>query len=696
MNVLQPLILAGLPLITLPIIIHLINQRRFQTIRWGAMMFLLAANRMSRGYARLRQWLILAFRMLAIAGLIFALSRPLASGWLGLTAGGRADTTIIVLDRSSSMQQQAPGTSRSKLKAGVEQLTTALNLLGSGRWVLIESQAKAPRDLEKPSDLEKLPAADPTSASADVAAMLETARDYIRTNKTGRTEIWICSDLRENDWNQEGGRWSTLRDAFLEFPQSIRFHLLAYAEAAPANVAVRVTGARRQRTATGAELLLSLTISRESAEGPPRSMPVQIELEGARSEVTVELAGAKFELKDHPIPLDAKQERGWGKVTIPADNNPGDNEAFFVFDQPPVRQTVIVTDDPNSMRSIQLAASVTPDPSVTCQVEVLTEDQLAPVDWANVALVVWHAPLPTGDNATTLQTLIERGGQVLFLPPEAPGTTEFLGVRWDSWTDGTADGGSSAGGDGASKDSSAKDGAATSGGESSEGSASARYAAVESWRGDQDLLEHTQSGAPLPVGEIQVRRWCGLQGEFTSLGTLSGGKPLLARVPTTRGGAYWCTTTPSARNSSLAANGIVLYVMLQRALAAGAAVLGDTRGFIAGEAATENTAQWQQLAGPGEALSTDFAFHRGVYSDGPRLISINRPAPEDHARVLDDPEIRILFQGLDFSRVDDKASNFAALVQEIWRAFLLTMMIALVVEAALCLPKLTRPQGGAA
>src|SRR5437763_13982012 len=110
MSFLQPLMLAALPLAALPIIIHLINQRRYQTIRWAAMMFLLAANRMSRGYAKLRQWLIMFFRMLAIAGLIFAISRPLASGWLGITAGGRADTTIILLDRSPSMRQQSPGT----------------------------------------------------------------------------------------------------------------------------------------------------------------------------------------------------------------------------------------------------------------------------------------------------------------------------------------------------------------------------------------------------------------------------------------------------------------------------------------------------------------------------------------------------------------------------------------------------------
>src|SRR5438309_8104462 len=98
MSFLNPILLVGLPLIALPVIIHLINQRRYQTIHWAAMMFLLAANRMSRGYAKLRQILILAFRMLAIAALILAVSRPLTSGWLGRVAGGRPDTTIILLD----------------------------------------------------------------------------------------------------------------------------------------------------------------------------------------------------------------------------------------------------------------------------------------------------------------------------------------------------------------------------------------------------------------------------------------------------------------------------------------------------------------------------------------------------------------------------------------------------------------------
>ena len=89
MNFLQPLILFGLPLIALPIIIHLINQWRYQTKQWSAMMFLLAANQMNRGFARIRRWLILAMRTLAVAGLLFAVARPLSSGFLSLLRLGK-------------------------------------------------------------------------------------------------------------------------------------------------------------------------------------------------------------------------------------------------------------------------------------------------------------------------------------------------------------------------------------------------------------------------------------------------------------------------------------------------------------------------------------------------------------------------------------------------------------------------------
>ncbi len=675
------MLLAALPIISLPILIHLINQRRFQTIRWAAMLFLLAANRMSRGYARLRQWLIMLFRMLAIAGLIFAVSRPLASGWLGLTAGGRADTTIILLDRSPSMRQQSSGAVGSKLETGRQQLVQTLNTLGSARWVLIESTTNTPRELESPDALLRLPAAEPTSASADLPAMLQAARDYIQANKSGRTEIWICSDIRQNDWNADSGRWQTLRDSFLELSQGVRFHLLAYPQTSSGNLSVRVTDVRRRQTSDSAELLVSLRLTREDGadSSPTRergvtgnddpslalraSVPIQFEIEGARSEVTIEMSGPQFELKDQRIPLERNHQRGWGKVSIPADANASDNDFYFVFDQPAPRQTVIVADDAPAARPLQLAAAISPDPALRCAAEIITLDQLPTIDWERVSLLLWQAPLPRDESAKRVHSFVDRGGQVVFFPPRDPGNDEFAGVRWQSWVE------------------------------------SPNGVVIESWRGDQDLLAHTQSGAALPVGQLEIRKSCGLSGEHTPLASLKGGATLVGRATTNRGGVYFCATTPAAADSSMASNGVVLYVLVHRALATGAAVLGNTRQLVAGDASAVSSEQplnWHQVAGPADALSTDFAFHGGVYGAGEKLFAVNRAAAEDHAAVLADQRVAALFQGLDFARVDDRAGNLAALIQEIWRLFLASMMIALIVEAALCLPRIVARAGSPA
>ncbi len=653
MSFLQPMFLAALPLIALPIIIHLINQRRYQTIRWAAMMFLLAANKMSRGYARLRQWLIMAFRMAAIAGLTFAVARPLAGGWLGLSAGGRPDTTIILLDRSPSMQETSGGAGGSKLETARQQLVQTLKTVGSARWVVIESATNTPHELESIDTLLNAPSAEPASASSDIPGMLQAAHDYIQANKTGRTEVWIASDLRENDWNSESGRWQTLRDAFLEFRQAVRFHLLAYPKPAPTNLEVRVTCVRRRQAGDEAELLVSLRLEREGGGDAKVSVPVQFEIQGARSVVTVEMAGPHYELKDHRIPLEKSHTHGWGKVSIPADANPADNAYWFAFDKPAPRHTLIVSDDPQTARALELSSTISPDPTLTCTAEVVPPDHLDSVDWADLGLILWQAPLPGERWTKELQGFVEGGGYLMFFPTRSAGEGEFLGTHWASWSDEKQD------------------------------------IPVENWRGDQDLLAHTQSGTALPVGQLQIHRYCKLAGEFTPLGSLRGGAPLLARVATNAGGVYFCTTTPALGDSTLASNGIVLYVLVQRALAAGAARRESTRQVVAGEVPSgEKPSQWIRLAADG--TTGDPALQSGVYQSSGRLLAVNRAAAEDSAAVVADRKVAGVFRGLDFIRVDDQAGNFASLIQEIWRVFLVAMMTALVVEAALCLPHRTR------
>jgi hypothetical protein len=114
---------------------------------------------------------------------------------------------------------------------------------------------------------------------------------------------------------------------------------------------------------------------------------------------------------------------------------------------------------------------------------------------------------------------------------------------------------------------------------------------------------------------------------------------------------------------------------------------------VAGEPPRDDPTVWKRIAGAEEALSTDYSFHRGIYQAEERLLAVNRSAAEESAPVLGDSRVAALFRGLDFARVDDKAGSLGSLIQEIWRLFLTAMMVAMVAEAALCLPKMARPRG---
>ena len=96
-------------LISIPIIIHLLNRRRFKTVTWAAMEFLLRAMRKNRRRLEFEQWLLLATRCLLVFLLGLALARPMGCEKSSLAGriAGRTGLNVIVLDNSYSMAYEA-------------------------------------------------------------------------------------------------------------------------------------------------------------------------------------------------------------------------------------------------------------------------------------------------------------------------------------------------------------------------------------------------------------------------------------------------------------------------------------------------------------------------------------------------------------------------------------------------------------
>ncbi|HMB95990.1 MAG TPA: BatA domain-containing protein [Tepidisphaeraceae bacterium] len=100
---------AGIALASIPIIIHILNRRRFKTVDWAAMNFLLQALRKNRRRLRFEHWLLLAVRCCVLLFLGLALARPMGcdQSSLATIAAQRSGLHVLVIDNSYSMAYEA-------------------------------------------------------------------------------------------------------------------------------------------------------------------------------------------------------------------------------------------------------------------------------------------------------------------------------------------------------------------------------------------------------------------------------------------------------------------------------------------------------------------------------------------------------------------------------------------------------------
>jgi hypothetical protein len=678
MNFLQPWMLAGLPIALLPILIHLINLRRHRKVYWGAMMFLLAATQQRRGHTRLRHWLILAMRVLGLASLIFLVSRPLAGRWFSWFSGA-PDTIVVVLDRSASMDQQDLQRGVSKRELALEQLATSLERTGMPRQlVLVESSGRPPQLLESPQALREQPDVGATDTTTNLPALLQSSLDYLVANQAGRTDIWVCSDLQAADWNADSGQWAAVRAGFQDLKSPTRFHLLTYPQPAPDNASVRVTRMQRERTGQQDRLLLDLEV-RRAAGAADAKMPIEVVVDGARSVLEVTLQGEQTRVQNHIVPLDRQRPAGWGKVELPNDTNPRDNVFFFAYGEPLQHRTLIVSEQPGTTWALRLAtaprgsgtapsnadASTSAAETSEANAQVVTPQDAAAADWSRLSLIVWQAPLPAEELAKRLESYVAGGGQVLFLPHDAADAESIFQTRWGTWEKLAEESG---------------------------------QPSIENWRDDRGPWMKTDAGDPLPVNTLVISDYRRIEGNGQVLARLRGGQPLLVQVPTDAGGVYFLGTLPQAPFSNLARQGIVYFAGMQRVLRDGTQRLLLEQFGVIGQAPTPaSAARWQALEGwPEGRLSTQQPLVAGIYEDEARFVARNRPASEDTIGTVTRPQLDQLLAGLNFRLVEDSLEGGRGLITEIWRAFAIALLLALLAEGILCLPDAPANPGPAA
>jgi hypothetical protein len=200
---LHPLYLFGLFAASLPVLIHLLNRRRMKRIRFPAVRFiLLSQKRISRSY-RLRHWLLLALRTMAIILLALLLANPIFQTGAGLFAGGGPVSLVILLDNSLSMTWSGDGNGFKQAKEAARILIDSLNAGDRAAIIPTDISGKEAFRLKEEKEIlaRELQGIEITDGTANFTAALNKAYELLNA-PAGQKEIRLITDMGLTGWDQ--------------------------------------------------------------------------------------------------------------------------------------------------------------------------------------------------------------------------------------------------------------------------------------------------------------------------------------------------------------------------------------------------------------------------------------------------------------------------------------------------------------
>ena len=653
LNFQQADLLWMLPLAALPIIIHMLNRLRYKSVKWAAMLFLITATRSSTRRAKLRQFLIMAFRVLVLLLFILALSRP-KSGWGGWAFSGAPDTVIILLDRSSIMETEDPGSGTTRRELAIKLVSEAAeSYAGESKLVLIENVLRTPRSIRRAGQLTNFNMTSATDTAADIPAMLQSALDYMVETRTGRTEIWIASDMQRSNWNPRSPRWTTLASSITALPHDVSVRVLSVAGDTPDNKSLALSMVSRQQRKDKTEVLLDLSLTRDSSLR--ESMPLTLHLNSGRTQRYIPLEGETISF-NQILPIENSESSGWGFVELPDDYNNHDNQAYFTYRRKQHQSSKILANNATVGKYLTLAAAPAPD-LLDQSASETSPTMISSITTDPLSLIVWQSAIPTDSNVVnTLMTFVSEGGTLLCLPPGQAGTGSLLGLRW---------------------------------GETDQALAGKPFA-IENWIDNEGPLSNASDGTPLELRNLSIMK---RQTILDEVGQDDGKtrhelahfaadrKPFLAARQHGRGTVYFMATLPLKDWSSLS-NGRVLVPVVQRMAYDGGKRLSRTFSADAGDW-DPGDETWTPL---GTTDPRNPRWDAGVYQNGARLVALNRPTREDERARVSREQLEKAFGNIDVYAFDADTSEDRSLEHEIWKLFLIGALLCMVTEGVLITP----------
>jgi hypothetical protein len=428
-----PIFLYLLPLAGLPVVFHFILKQKKRTVVFSTLMFFRRTDPKLNSHRKIRQWLLLLMRMLLIAFILLALSRPEFVTSMGL--GGKV-SMVAVVDNSASMSGGSKYDSdKSKLeyaREGARKLLLSLDgdsraaVLVSVDEPAIEKADSLSSDTE--SLLETLDRIRPTAARGDAVYTLTRAFDLLGETTAGGGAVHVFSDMQQNEWERDlakvkaGGA-----------PLKVYFHKVESAKREGANVAITAVQFPEEKVLPKHPCAIGLVLHNNSEKAANvRVNSIDNQDHKSTENVVLEQGRAvTFEVETTP------EQAGyhWVKAWLEGDVFSADNEACMgVFCEETA--TVLFGGEAGEFGVLPVALSPSGEGQFTGMVvSFSSQEQLgrAAVRERPILIVTtWDGIQAASSDSEWMRNYVESGGNLLVVPSVMPGRMTLSG-KYADW-----------------------------------------------------------------------------------------------------------------------------------------------------------------------------------------------------------------------------------------------------------------------
>lgn len=412
----------GLAAALIPLAIHLLHRGKPRVVPFSNLAFLRELHQSRMRSVRLRQWIVLLLRMLALICLALAFARPALQQGSSLFSSSRPTTAIILLDQSWSTRFHPPG---GRVFDELRQRAIdVLDALDSSRdrvfllpWPMSRTAASGrAMDSDLDSDLDSetarliLEDLVPADAAGGLQAALRRAHPWLTGAEDRQRELYLVTDLARPDWI--GPDWDGQQVA-----PELPVYVLSTADSERHNQFVGPVHIEDWLAARGQKLSIRAMVGRW---GGPESVPpttVHLYLDGERvQQRRIDLPrGSSVAVEFSVAP------RRGGSLTGFIEMEDGglavDNRRYFTLDVPAKISVLIAggraTDAYYPRHALHAAASGDPTLAVTSvSLNELSAAHLQDTDVLVLTNIETVAPPLTG----LVRDFASSGGGVLIIP----------------------------------------------------------------------------------------------------------------------------------------------------------------------------------------------------------------------------------------------------------------------------------------